>query len=353
MRRHFWTAWPAGARAGVLIAAGVLVAGCVTFPDELDSVQRDVARLRTEFAGATRSQDAARGLLEERMTRLEATGPRRSPEGEDSRQPLSEDSRRNLNDRLNELLNEFRTMQGRLEQHTASLEDLQRRVDALDRQGRLTGPRSEGSPTPDRRSPVAAVPPPPAMPPSRPYVSEQPIPAQPRPAPAPVAAPPPPVTVPAPPPAPAAPPAAAPAPPAPAAPASVSSARASATLPPDELYRTALGDYTRGNYDLAITGFRSYMQSYAATGQAANAQYWLAESYYSQRNYKEALQEFAVVVRDYPESPKVPSSLFKQGEAYFQLNDSRQATAVLCELIAKHPKTREAQLARERNVRCR
>jgi TolA-binding protein len=60
-----------------------------------------------------------------------------------------------------------------------------------------------------------------------------------------------------------------------------------------------------------------------------------------------------VVIREFPDSPKVPSALFKQGDAYQQAGDSKQAATVLCELIAKHGKTREARLAREKNVRCR
>jgi tol-pal system protein YbgF len=127
----------------------------------------------------------------------------------------------------------------------------------------------------------------------------------------------------------------------------------SSSLSPEELYRTALGDYTRGNYDLAITGFRDYVRNYPGTSQAGNSQYWLAESYFSQRNYHQAVQEFGVVLRDFGDSPKVPSALFKQGEAYLQLSDSGRASAAFCELVAKYPKTREAQLARERNPRCR
>jgi tol-pal system protein YbgF len=84
-----------------------------------------------------------------------------------------------------------------------------------------------------------------------------------------------------------------------------------------------------------------------------NAQYWLGESYYGQKNYAQAIEEFDVVIRDYPDSPKVPSALFKQGDAYLQMGDTSRATKVLCELVAKHPKTREARLARERNIRCR
>jgi TolA-binding protein len=34
---------------------------------------------------------------------------------------------------------------------------------------------------------------------------------------------------------------------------------------PDELYKNALNDYTRGNYDLAVTGFLNYIAFYPKT----------------------------------------------------------------------------------------
>ena len=118
------------------------------------------------------------------------------------------------------------------------------------------------------------------------------------------------------------------------------------------MYRNALSDYTNGNYGLAISGFRTYIQNYPKTSLVANAQYWLGEAYYSQKNYAQANQEFDVVIRDFPDSPKVPSALFKQGDALLQMGDTRRAIATLCELVTKHARTREARLARERNIRC-
>ena len=79
----------------------------------------------------------------------------------------------------------------------------------------------------------------------------------------------------------------------------------------------------------------------------------LGESYYGQKNNAQAIEEFEVVIRDYPDSPKVPSALYKQGDALHQMGDTKRETAVLCELLSKHGKTREARLARERNIRCR
>ncbi len=117
---------------------------------------------------------------------------------------------------------------------------------------------------------------------------------------------------------------------------------------PEEVYRAGLSDYTKGNYDLAIRGFKNYLTFYPKTTLVPNAQYWLAESYYSQRKYPDAIREFDKVIKDYPGSTKVPSAMLKQGYAYLELGETSQAQGVLRELVAKFPRSREARLAQDR-----
>jgi tol-pal system protein YbgF len=300
----------------VLAVAAAAAGGCMTFPDEIDSVERQVARLRQDITGMARSSDAARGMLEERVSQLEGGAPRPAPAERAERRTEPEGSAADLNERLHQLLDEFRVLQGKLEEQTAALDALQRRVDRLELSRGGGAPRSAVAPAPVA-PPVAPLPP---------------------------------VVTPAPPPRPAAPP---PTPVAPPAAPSASLQGAAVAAGGEETYRNALGDYTRGNYDLALQGFRSYLQRSPGGPQAANAQYWLAETYYSQRDYARAVEEFKAVVHQHADSPKAPSALFKQGQAYMNLGDARQATAAFCDLLSRYPRTREAQLARERNLQCR
>src|SRR5262245_63144343 len=46
---------------------------------------------------------------------------------------------------------------------------------------------------------------------------------------------------------------------------------------PEQLFAAAYGDYSRGNYDLALSEFRQYVESYPASEMADNAQYWIGE----------------------------------------------------------------------------
>jgi len=114
------------------------------------------------------------------------------------------------------------------------------------------------------------------------------------------------------------------------------------------LYQAALGDYQRGKFDLAVQGFRSYLEQAPHGDVADTAQYYLGESLYSVKDYRGAIGEFERLVRDFPQSPQVPSALLKAGYAYYEVKDGVQGRRVLRTLVEKYPTSREAKLAEER-----
>lgn len=116
----------------------------------------------------------------------------------------------------------------------------------------------------------------------------------------------------------------------------------------DELYRNALNDYAKGNYELAISGFQSQIELYPNSSLLPNARYWLGESYYSQKNYDQAIKELALLVKQYPDHQKVASAMLKQGFAYLAMGDKPKARTVLDNLLKQFPKSQEARWAKER-----
>ena len=121
-----------------------------------------------------------------------------------------------------------------------------------------------------------------------------------------------------------------------------------ASLAPKEIFRAALEDYIKGNYDLAILGFRDYLKKYPGTVLASNTYYWLGECYMGKEDHAQAVKEFQQLMDAYPKSPKVPSALFKQGIAYLDLGEMDKARAVLESLTSRFPTTVEARQASER-----
>lgn len=116
---------------------------------------------------------------------------------------------------------------------------------------------------------------------------------------------------------------------------------------PMELYQAAYRDYQRGNYDLAIGGFRDFLAANAKSDLADNAAYWIGESLYSQKKYRDAIEQFDRVVNDFPRSDKVPSALLKKGYSYINLNEKSRAIVQLQYVVHEHPRSPEAAKARD------
>lgn len=118
--------------------------------------------------------------------------------------------------------------------------------------------------------------------------------------------------------------------------------------PPEQIYNTAYTDYIKGNFDLAIAGFRQYVTNYPGTQLSDNAQYWIGECFYSQKRYDQAVVEFDKAIQSFPKGDKVPSALLKKGYALLELYRTTDAVDVLQSLIDGHPVSDEARIAKQR-----
>jgi tol-pal system protein YbgF len=117
---------------------------------------------------------------------------------------------------------------------------------------------------------------------------------------------------------------------------------------PMQVYQSAYRDYQRGNYDLAIAGFRDFASRNPNSELSGNAAYWIGESLYSQKKYREAIQQFDSVVTRYPKSDKVAGALLKKGYGYIALGEKSQGIVQLQYVVHEHPTSAEAALARQK-----
>lgn len=115
-----------------------------------------------------------------------------------------------------------------------------------------------------------------------------------------------------------------------------------------QLYNVAYRDLIKGNYQLALEGFRQYVQQYPGSDLTDNAQYWIGEVFYSQGRYANAIDEFEKVVRQYDKGDKTPDALLKIGYSYINMEEIEQAKLYLEEVIREHPDTEAANLAKGR-----
>ncbi len=120
------------------------------------------------------------------------------------------------------------------------------------------------------------------------------------------------------------------------------------TVDADQMYNTAYLDFTRGNYQVAIVGFRRFIKLFPSSELADNAQYWVGECFYSLNQLDSAEVEFKKVVSEYPEGNKVPATIYKLGMIYQLQGKMALAQEKFKEVVKKYPGSPEAKLAQER-----
>ncbi|RUM88139.1 MAG: tol-pal system protein YbgF [Thermodesulfatator sp.] len=118
-------------------------------------------------------------------------------------------------------------------------------------------------------------------------------------------------------------------------------------LPEKELYRKALAALKKKDYEKARRLWRRYLELYPKGKYAANAHYWIGETYYAERRYEEAILEYQKVIDGFPGSYKVPAALLKQGLAFLHLGDTAAARILFKKILSKYPRSEQAPLARK------
>ena len=118
--------------------------------------------------------------------------------------------------------------------------------------------------------------------------------------------------------------------------------------PPDVLYNNALSDYNGAKYNLATQEFGDYIKYYGNTDLAGNAQYYLADIEYRQGNYQQAVQDYDKVLEQYPSGNKASAAQLKKAYALININQRDAGVRELRALIARYPRSLEAQQARDR-----
>lgn len=116
---------------------------------------------------------------------------------------------------------------------------------------------------------------------------------------------------------------------------------------PETVYKQAIDTLKAGDSLQARELFNKFSEKYPDNSLAANARYWVGESYYQEKNFEQAALEFQRVITEYPGKEKVPAAMLKQGLAFKELGDTKSARFIIRELIEKYPKAAEIPAAQE------
>jgi tol-pal system protein YbgF len=128
------------------------------------------------------------------------------------------------------------------------------------------------------------------------------------------------------------------------APADTSMARASVAT---HLYETAYIDFTKGDFESAITGFRDFVTRFPMTDFSDDAQFMIAQSFYILEDYPKAIVEFRKVLDSYPSGDKVPEAMHRLGHSYLKIDDIETARQYFKILVNRYPGAVEAARAQE------
>jgi len=126
-----------------------------------------------------------------------------------------------------------------------------------------------------------------------------------------------------------------------------SSSSSSAATNPGQLYDEAFSDIRDARYETAAEKFSRFLKAYPTHPLAANAQYWLAETYYVRQDYKQGARLFAQNYQDYPKAAKASASLLKLGLSLARLGKKDDACLTFAQLKKEFPgdQTPEVQRA--------
>ena len=114
-----------------------------------------------------------------------------------------------------------------------------------------------------------------------------------------------------------------------------------------QLFQTAYSDYLKGQYSLAVMGLQEYLRLNPQGSRAAEAEYWLAESFFSQKDFKSAVEEFDKLIKNHPKSRWAAPGLYKKALALAKDGKDADALVIAEEIITKFPKSDESRLAEE------
>lgn len=106
---------------------------------------------------------------------------------------------------------------------------------------------------------------------------------------------------------------------------------------PTSMYESAYGFLSDKKYPEAERGFIDFLDKYPEHNLAANAKYWLGETYYVRHDFEKSARVFAEAYQKYPNGPKGADSLLKLALSLNGLGKKPDACVALAQLKKEYP----------------
>lgn len=107
---------------------------------------------------------------------------------------------------------------------------------------------------------------------------------------------------------------------------------------PDAQFNYAFSLLRRDDYQGAEGAFRAFLALNPEHRAVPNAKYWLGKTYFAQKNYTEAARVLLDGYKQFADSDKGPDMVLTLGLSLKELNQKEQACATFDELTRRYPK---------------
>ncbi len=106
---------------------------------------------------------------------------------------------------------------------------------------------------------------------------------------------------------------------------------------PKDKYTQAFGLLRQAKYDDAASALETFLQEHPEDVLAANARYWLGETFYVRSQFVRAAEVFFEGYKTSPDGPKAPDTLLKLGMSLGNLGKNAEACAAFAKLASDFP----------------
>jgi len=120
---------------------------------------------------------------------------------------------------------------------------------------------------------------------------------------------------------------------------------------PELAFAQAYMKYKKGEYESAVTLFRTYLRTFGQTEKSDDASFWIAESLAAQGKLAEASAEYDNLIAKHPDGDRAAGARFKKGLTLLQMERRQEGVEALRSVITLHPNSRESSLAKAELVR--
>ena len=124
-------------------------------------------------------------------------------------------------------------------------------------------------------------------------------------------------------------------------------AGAGAVMLPSDVFNEAKNHLTKQSYDLAVTGFKLYIEKYPDGENIQQAYIYLGDAYAALGQARPAAIAYATVLQKFPESKIIPTARLKYARSIIPLGKTEEAKRYFNSVVQDFGSSPEARLAKE------